>query len=174
MEPDKRLPLFIVSGASGVGKSSACQILFAREKDYIVLESDLLWRDCFDTPQDNYREYRETWMRLCAAVSQIGLPVVLCGCGLPEQFECCEARKYFTEIHYIAVVCGQQTLEQRMREGRGITDEGWLKSSADFNQWLQRHASETEPVVELIDNTLLTAEQTAERIDGWIRKKGNM
>ena len=168
MTPNKKMPLFIVSGASGVGKTSACELLFLRENRYIVMESDLLWRDVFDTPEDNYREYRETWMHVCAGISQIGLPVVLCGCGLPEQFEVCAARELFTDIHYIAVVCEQKELERRMREGREITDEAWLESSRHFNEWLKRHAGETVPAMELLDNTCLSVEQTAERIDAWI------
>ena len=87
MKPDKKFPLFIVSGASGVGKSTMCEILFKKETDYIVLESDILWQEVFNTPQDNYRNFREVWMTMCANVSQIGMPVVLCGCGIPEQFE---------------------------------------------------------------------------------------
>lgn len=47
MKPDKKFPLFIVSGASGVGKSTMCEILFKKETDYIVLESDILWQEVF-------------------------------------------------------------------------------------------------------------------------------
>ena len=164
----KKMPLFIVSGASSVGKTSACEILFLKESRYIVMESDLLWREEFDTPEDNYREHRETWMRVCASISQIGLLVVLCGCGLPEQFEVCDARQLFTDIHYIAVVCEEKELERRMREGRGITDTDWLESSRHFNGRLKQHAGETVPPVSLIDNTNLTPEQTADEIDSWI------
>ena len=42
MTPDKKLPLFVVTGASCAGKTTACEILFHREKDYIVMESDIL------------------------------------------------------------------------------------------------------------------------------------
>ena len=45
MRPTKKLPLFVVSGASGVGKSTLCEILFQREREYIVLESDILWHE---------------------------------------------------------------------------------------------------------------------------------
>jgi hypothetical protein len=96
MEPTKRNKLFVISGASCIGKSSACKILFKNEKDYIVMESDLLWPKIYNTPEDNYRSYRELWMRICGNISQIGMPVVLCGCATPEQFEVCDARKYFT------------------------------------------------------------------------------
>ena len=39
----KKQPLFIVTGASCVGKSTLCNELFINEKEYIVMESDLLW-----------------------------------------------------------------------------------------------------------------------------------
>ena len=110
MGPTKRNKLFVISGASCIGKSTACEILFRNEKDYIVMESDLLWSERYNTPENNYREYRELWMRLCCNISQIGMPVVLCGCAVPEQFEVCDARKYFTEIIYIAVVAEKYEL----------------------------------------------------------------
>lgn len=87
MEPTKKLPLFLVTGASCAGKSTICELLFQRERDYLVLESDLLWEDRWNTPEDNYAAYRSLWMRVCANVSQGGRPVVLCGCCIPEQFE---------------------------------------------------------------------------------------
>lgn len=135
MTPTKKLPLFIITGASGVGKSTLCNELFKNEKDYIVLEGDLLWNDTFNTPQDDYKDYRSLWMRLCAEISQIGKPIVLCGCGTPPQFETRPERELFTKIHYIAIVCSEKNLESRMREGRKIQDEGWIKSSIDFNRW---------------------------------------
>ena len=72
-------------------------------------------------------------MRLCYNISQIGMPVVLCGCSIPEQFECCDARKYFTHIHYIAVVTREEVLRARMIGGRKIIDENWINSSVQFN-----------------------------------------
>jgi len=45
MKPSKKLPLFIITGAGGVGKSTTCKLLFQNETDYIVMESDLLWND---------------------------------------------------------------------------------------------------------------------------------
>lgn len=39
MNPTKRQPLFIITGASGGGKSTLSEILFRKESDYIVMES---------------------------------------------------------------------------------------------------------------------------------------
>jgi len=171
MKPSKKLPLFIITGASGVGKSTTCKLLFQDETDYIVMESDLLWNDIYNTPEDNYHAYRELWLRVCANISQIGKPIVLCGCAIPKQFEGCKARSLFTDIYYIALVCEDEQLERRMRIGRGVTDENWVKSSIEFNCWLKENANQTRPNITLLDNSVLTPEESAEIADRWILKK---
>ena len=171
MEPTNKQPLFIVSGASGVGKSTACELLFQREKDYIVLESDLLWNSVYDTPDDNYREYRKIWTRVAANVAQIGKPVILCGSADPEQFEHLPERELFTNIHYLAVVCDNEALGSRMREGRKITDENWIRNSVTFNAWLKENADKTKPKITLLDNSALSPEETAGKIERWIRER---
>ncbi len=167
----KKNKLFIITGASCIGKSTACEILFKNEKDYIVMESDLLWSDNYNSPEDNYRAYRELWMRVCSNISQIGLPVVLCGCATPEQFEVCDARKYFSEIIYIAVVAEKETLIDRMKNGRNVSDEKWINSSVSFNEWLKSNAEKTTPQMILVDNTYLSPDETAEKIEEEIMKK---
>jgi broad-specificity NMP kinase len=171
MRPTKRLPLFIVSGASGVGKSTLCELLFQREREYIVLESDILWHEVYNTPEDEYRRYRQTQMTLCAHVAQIGKPVVLCGCATPKQFEPLEQRELFTSIHYLAVVCEESQLRCRLREGRKIEDKGWLESSLRFNAWLKENAARTAPPMQLLDTTGLSPEKTAARADAWVRAR---
>lgn len=169
MEPTRINKLFVITGASCIGKSTACEILFKKEKDYIVMESDLLWSDTYNTPEDNYRTYRELWMSICGNISQIGMPVVLCGCAIPEQFEVCDARKYFSEIVYIAVIAENDELIRRMKHGRKVTDENWLKSSEQFNEWLRNNAEKTTPNIILVDNTHLNPEETSKKIDEIIR-----
>lgn len=169
MEPTKMNKLFIITGASCIGKSAACKVLFENEKDYIVMEGDLLWSDIYNTPDDDYRAYRELWLRVSSNISQIGMPVVLCGCAVPDQFEPCIARKYFTEIIYIAIVAEEDTLIKRMKQGRNVTDENWISSSVQFNDWLKSNATKTTPNMILIDNTNKSPEQAASEIDKIIR-----
>jgi len=126
MNPTEKLPLFIITGASCVGKSTTAEVLFKKETDYIVMEGDLLWNDVYNTPKDDYRAYCELWLRVCAHISQIGKSVVLCGCSTSKQFEVCNGRKLFSNIHYIAIVCDDELLEKRMRLGRKVTDENWV------------------------------------------------
>ena len=170
MTPDKKLPLFVVTGASCAGKTTACEILFHREKNYIVMESDILWNSFYDTPQDGYSLYRHTWMELCANISQCGLPCILCGCGTPEQFEPRPERALFSDIHYLAIVCDDATMLQRL-ERRGVTDEGWKNSSLQFNRWLRENAGTTAPAITLLDTSALTPSQAGSAIDRWICSK---
>ncbi len=170
MESSKKLPLFIITGASCVGKSTMAEILFKRETEYIVMESDLLWDDIYNTPEDDYRNYRELWLRLCSIISQIEKPVVLCGCAVPKQLEVCYGRSGFSSIYYLAIVCDDEVLEERICHGRGVTDDNWIKSSIDFNRWLKDNANKTTPNIKLLNNSRLTLEETAEIADTWIRE----
>lgn len=173
MKSTRIQPLFIVTGASGIGKSTACECLFAQEKDYIVLEGDVCWHEVYNTPQDQYRAYRKMWLRQCAQISQIGLPCVLCGCNMPEQLEGLEERALFTNIYYLAIVGDDACMRSRLTQGRGVTDEAGIASSLHFNRWLREHGGETKPAITVVDTSQLSPEQTAVRIDQWIREKMN-
>ena len=109
------LPLFVLTGASGTGKTTTCLALAAQSKDFVVMESDILWRDELNLSDNDYREYREMWLRVCKNISQAGKSVILCGAGVPEQFERCVERRYFSTIHYLALVCTDETLAERLR-----------------------------------------------------------
>jgi hypothetical protein len=47
MNPTRRMPLFIITGASCVGKSTMCEMLFRNEEKYIVNAKDAMCRFCF-------------------------------------------------------------------------------------------------------------------------------
>ncbi len=107
----------------------------------------------------------------CACISQIGKPVVLCGCAVPKQFENHPEREWFSDIYYLAVVCEDTALEERMRNGRRVTDEDWIKSSLSFNGWLKENAAMTSPPVTLLDTSGLSPEQASEMAHHWITGK---
>jgi len=167
MKPTVKQPLFVISGASGIGKTSLCNVLFQNETDYIVLDADILWnKKVYDTPGDGYQAFRKMCMRLCAGISQIGKPVVLCGCATPEQFEPLQERELFTKIHYLAVVSDDAVLEDRLRNGRKISDEGHITTHIKFNNRLRENGAAHD--IFLLDNSNLTVSEGAEIADEWI------
>src|SRR5437899_1189402 len=90
-----RLPLFVLTGASGVGKTAMCLQLPSRLPECVVLETDIIWGPEFDRPDTNWREFREAWLRIAKNIGQGGRPVALGGTALPDQFESCLERRYF-------------------------------------------------------------------------------
>ena len=81
-----RQPLFLLSGACGVGKTEVCRHLPALTQEVVALEGDILWESRYNSPENKYRPYREMWLRVCKNISQAGRPCLLCGCVDPDQF----------------------------------------------------------------------------------------
>ena len=178
MKSNKKLPLFMITGTSGVGKSTLLKVLFENEKKkYIALEGDLLWNEIYNTPDDGYISYRKLWLNMCSNITQqIGMPVVLCGCNvLPEQFEKLAERQAFSEIHYMALVCDEETLvshiKTRMKIDENINEESWIKDALDDNNWLINNAETTTPKMHLLDTTAMTPEEAASIVNKWILER---
>ena len=168
--PFRQLPLLMVSGASGAGKSSACQTLVGKIESVVQLDSDILWRAEYNTPENNYRDYFEMWLRLAKNISQSGRPVVIfgAGAGVPENVEPCIERRYFSTVHYLALVCDDEVLAQRLKARpawRGSGEEDFIERHIQFNRWFKEQGN---PFASLIDTTNLTLEASAEQVKDWI------
>lgn len=166
--PFKQLPLLVVSGPSGAGKSSVCQHLLGRVTQAVLLDIDILWRAEFNMPETHYRDFMETWLRMCKNISQSGRPVVLfgAGAGVPENLENCIERRYFSEIHYLALVCADDVLQERLRQRpawRG-TEQAFIEESVSFNNWFKENYAATN----LIDTTHISLEESARQTSAWI------
>ena len=169
----RRLPLLMVGGPAGAGKSTVGAALLGELSEAVVIESDLLWRREFDTPEDGYKEYFRLWLRLAAHISQSGKPVALFGAGfaVPHNVEARPERRLFKAVHYLGLVCDDEVLVSRLRarpSWRNTTDE-LIHEHVKFNHWLKEHAATTEPPVTLIDTTSAAVPVTAALVASWVR-----
>ena len=81
-QPFLRQRLFVITGASGAGKTAVCRELAPRMRNRCAaLESDILWGLVPASNEDGYRSYRNVWLRLAKNIDQAGLPVILCRDG---------------------------------------------------------------------------------------------
>jgi len=170
-----QLPLFIVTGASGVGKSTAAYFISTLSKDYVPMETDILWDNRYNTPDTDYREYRELWLRMAKNISQADKPVILCGTAMPDQLESCVERRYFTSIHYLALVCESEELTQRLLNRplwRNSSNKEFINGMISYNNWLLENGEKNNPVIDLLDTTNLSEQETAEKILLWTSSKG--
>jgi hypothetical protein len=168
------LPLLVVSGASGAGKSSVCQALLGKMTEVVLLDSDILWRPEFNTPETNYRDFFETWLRLGKNVSQSGRPVVLfgAGVGVPSNLESCVERRYFSSVRYLALTCDDAALAERLRRRpawRKSADPAFVEEQVRFNRWFQDTAGKTTPAIDLLDTTDVPIKRTTEQVTRWIQ-----
>jgi len=171
--PFQQLPLLIVSGASGTGKTVICQQLLGKITEAVLLDSDILWRAEFNTPETKYREFFEVWLRVCKNISQSNRPVVLfgAGAGVPENIEPCTERRYFSKVHYLALVCSDEAIASRLEdrpEWRGCREPGYIEANIRFNQWFKEF--DGKPAIRLIDTTNFTPQETAIQVAAWIEE----
>ena len=170
-----QLPLLVVSGASGTGKSSICHALLGRLNHVVILDSDILWRPEFDTPTDHYRDYFEMWLRMCKNISQAGRPVVLFGAGIgvPDNLERCIERRYFTTIEYLALVCSDGALAERLEQRphwRRSHEPAFIDEQQRFNRWFKEYAVKSSGF-RLVDTSNVDEETTARQVRRWIDEK---
>lgn len=170
-----QLPLLIVAGASGAGKSTVCHILPGRMTRVVILDSDILWRSEFNSPEYNSPDFIDTWLRMCKNISQSGRPVVLFGAGVgePDNIEPRVERRYFAAVHYLALVCNDQVLAERLRRRprwRGSYAPTYVEEHQRFNQWFKAYSS-AQPPIRLLDTTDLDEETTANQVELWINEK---
>jgi broad-specificity NMP kinase len=165
------LPLFVVTGASGSGKTTVALELVKTAENFVILDQDILWNDAFNAPEDDYQLFRNTWLRMVKNINQAGKSVVLFGSAIPEQYESCVERRYLKTIHYLALMCEPLELERRLVERPNWRKSGSsenLKRMLEFNKWLSENASKTEPKMTLLDTTKITVQETAKSIYEWI------
>lgn len=161
------LPLFVITGASGTGKSTVCLTMAAHLQACVWLETDVFWSPVFDTPENDYQPFRNLCLRAAKNINQSGRPTVLCGSVTPGQFEGCPQARYFSEIHTLALVCSQSELRRRL-----VSRPTWRDSSADefiermvaYNQWFYDHPDG----LTLVDTTDQSLSDTCETIGRWL------
>jgi hypothetical protein len=173
--PFLQLPLLIVSGASGAGKSALCQHLLGQQRQVVLLDADILWRPEFNQPENNYSDFLETWLRMCKNINQSGRPVVLFGAGIgvPGNIEPCVERRYFSRVHYLSLVCDDALLAARLRERPGWRESGgqaFIEGQLRFNQWFKTRPANEEPAITLLDTTHASIEQTSKQVLEWIQQ----
>ena len=167
--PFVRRPLFVLTGASGAGKTAVSHHLTRQTSQAVVLDGDILWLEAFYAPE-KWPDFFNLWLRVAKNIGQAGKPVLLAGAGLgvPDNLQSCEERRYFGDIYYLALVCDDDELARRLharpawRESGG---EAFVASQLAFNQWFKATAT---PTMKLLDTTRATVAETAVSVHHWL------
>ncbi len=167
----KAMPLFILTGCSGVGKTTTAQELIQRDTKFIVMDADFLYNIMPHETSEDYRNWVEQIMSLSKNIMQGGKPLLWTIAGALDYFENAYNRRFFTEIYFLALVCNTEDLEKRMREGRHITDSNWINSSIEYNRWFIEKSSLSDKKIDTYDITGKSVAEVADYVTKWVDSK---
>ena len=167
----KTMPLFILTGCSGVGKTTTAQELIKRDTDFITLDADFLFNIMPHDTEEDYRNWVEQILSLSKNIMQGGKPLLWTIAGALDYFENAYNHRFFTELHFLALVCKPEDLEKRMREGRHITDLNWINSSIDYNRWFMENGIVSDKKVDTYDITGKSVSDVADYVTQWVYER---
>lgn len=166
-----KLPLFVVTGASGVGKTAAVQALQAMTTDYVCMDADFFYNIMPHETEDDYRSQNEQMALFTRNIMQCGKPVVWARAGNIGLLDQGYGPRFFSGIHVLALTCPEEELRRRMTEGRGIADPDWLRSSLDYNRYFQEHEYVRGVRFQRLDAGGMSVQETARAVERWIKEK---
>lgn len=176
-------PLLVVTGASGVGKTTVYREVVGTV-DAVVVESDLYWLEPRGDVEAAWRtvpdESRYAFHLLqYASIAQSGRPVVAFGSGLgdAERTERLDEADYFPRIEYLALVCETDEQARRLRDRPGWAEaaeagEPWadIEAQSAANERFRTLADRRDDF-EAFDTTAATVDETVDAVSGWIRSR---
>lgn len=164
--PQCFLPLYVLTGPSGTGKTAVIPFLRSLVPEWEIFETDILW----DSGGD-WQTAKCNWLRIVHSIAQSNRRTLLCGTILPEDLAACEHLASFPACHYAALVCEEQTLRQRLETRpawRGCTPE-FIERQMAFQTWLRANTEAAfSPPLTLLETTSVSLEETARQVRDWM------
>jgi hypothetical protein len=155
------LPLFVVTGTSGVGKSTITAPLRKLLPGCLVIESDVI----LHVAALGWDTWRNTWLQISHAAALGGQPTVLTGSLTPDQLERLPARRLIGPIHFALLDCPDDVLADRLRarpDWRLSSSEGKVIEYQRFAAWLRARITPS------FDTSTASAAEVAERVAAWV------
>lgn len=91
--------LFIITGASGSGKTSVLPLVRSRLPNSIVYDADLLWGRCAEG------QFLNNWLKIAYSNAQAGVHTILCGTVMPWDLDAAENRPLVGSVFYLNLHC---------------------------------------------------------------------
>lgn len=165
--PYRRGPLLLLTGCSGVGKTTTAIRLFGMTKDFAVLDGDM-----FYIPDDSHLlSMLEKVCNLSAAFNQQGTAILWTMAGGLDCIKDTYHRQFLSEIKCLALTCEPDELRRRMTVGRHITDERWLEGSREYNEYFRTHDELGDVRFDMLDITQLSPDEAAEQVYAWMQSQ---
>jgi gluconate kinase len=134
-----RPPLLVVTGTSGVGKSTICARLAGTIPRAVLLDADIFADDMITlvTPNQDYPAFWRSLARLAHEISQNNVAVVFFSVMLPEQLLAnTDVLEYFHSVSFLCLSCDGDILRTRFLRRVGATSDA-PSIAAAVERWSQ-------------------------------------
>lgn len=160
---DQQIPLFIVTGASGSGKTYVIQELRKKLPEFDVFDPDHL----VEFLGHDWEKIRNIWLRVARDIAESGRMTVLCGTLMPWDIEQCADFAFFKHVYYLNLHCEEQIREERLR-ARNWSDEDIANHKNFANRLLEIADTAYTPPMPTIDTSNTGADEVASQIREWV------
>lgn len=157
-------PLFVVTGASGSGKTAIFAPL-ARTLAGRCVTFDVDW--LLDAAGAlgggrpiEWPAFWQAWLAVAHGVAQSGMPTVLLGSIMPP-LDDIASRQWVGAIHYLLLDCTDELRRDRL-ESRPSWRARDIEKQASFATWLRSH------VPDRVDTSDRTPDDTAAAVAAWV------
>ena len=166
----EKLPIYFLTGCSGVGKTTTAIELQKLTDEYVILDVDWLRNVAWPQNDEEENNLIEQIFYLTKDISQSKKAVVWTMAGGLDRLSCAYGKRFFSEIKVLALTAESETIRKRMTEGRGIDDAGWIQSSVDYNNYFRTHDILDDTKYDTLDCTNGTPAEIARKVLEWLRK----
>lgn len=166
----EKLPIYFLTGCSGVGKTTTAIELQKLTDEYVILDVDWLRNVAWPQNDEEENNLIEQIFYLTKDISQSKKAVVWTMAGGLDRLSRAYGKRFFSEIKVLALTAESETIRKRMTEGRGIDDAGWIQSSVDYNNYFRTHDILDDTKYDTLDCTNGTPAEIARKVLEWLRK----
>jgi predicted ABC-type ATPase len=160
----RRADLFVVTGASGAGKTTVFEPLLAElagrcmvfDVDWLI---DPLSRQAGGV---DWVAFRDAWLHVAHGVAQNGLPTMLLGPFIPEHLAGLPGRRWVADIHFVTLDCDDDERRRRI-EARPAWRGRDIDEQVEFGRWLRDN-------LPTVDTGSCSPADTARAIASWWRE----
>jgi hypothetical protein len=156
------LALFVVTGASGTGKSTITGPLRNLLPGCLAFDTDVISQ----VAALGWDTWRNTWLQLAHAAALGGQATVLTGSLTPDQLERLPARRLVGPIHFALLDCPDDLLAERLRARpawRGTSSPAKITEHQRFAAWLRARITPS------FDTGTASPAEVAGQVAAWIR-----
>ncbi|MBU5348357.1 AAA family ATPase [Paenibacillus lautus] len=165
MTMKSKFPLFIVTGASGSGKTYVIKELRRLMPDFDIFDPDNL----IEFIGHDWEMMRNIWLRVARNIAENGRMTIICGTMMPWDIEKCADFPFFKHVYYLNLHCDEETREKRLRERNWAEEE--IQNHKNFAKRLLEIADEVyNPPMPTIDTTVTDVTEVASRIKEWVHQ----